>query len=380
MGNLVSSGMGENFAQEVAKFLELMKMNEGQLLEMLKGQQGQSLKFSGPFFDVLRQLVNSNGPLDLKFTILDFLKKYDSLTSSDHILKNIMSNLKNIASSMPKTHAEHLLSMLEKLSSREMMGNNPQNLEVLKNDILPFLSKYISVTKDMGSIRDLTAILTLNIAKYESGTKESFMQALRSLMSYSEVAKIMKGVTVEQLAVRLAIMGQNQGNELIDKLISIIARGMSGDAGFQNKAIFQNILTSALLNESVYMPLIHYTLPANVNGGMFFSELWIDPDAGNNGSESGERAIKLLVKFDIKEVGFFETIILAQNKNIDMELYYPEKYTGFENNMKDALTDIMARNSYTFRSLYLAKCEAPKSISEVFPKIYEGRNAVNVTV
>jgi len=63
-----------------------------------------------------------------------------------------------------------------------------------------------------------------------------------------------------------------------------------------------------------------------------------------------------------------------------MELYYPEKYVHRENDMKNALTDIMARNTFTFRSLFLAKCEAPKSISEVFPKIYDRRNAINVTV
>jgi hypothetical protein len=131
------------------------------------------------------------------------------------------------------------------------------------------------------------------------------------------------------------------------------------------------------------MPLamIIINLSGNINGGMFFSELWIDPNAEGEGAGGEEgRAVKLLIKFDIKGVGFFETIILAQNKNIDMELYYPEKYAGLEHEMKDALTDIMSRNSYSFRSLYLSKCETPKAISEVFPKIYDRRNAINVTV
>ena len=114
---------------------------------------------------------------------------------------------------------------------------------------------------------------------------------------------------------------------------------------------------------------------------MFFSELWIDPNA-NQGSEDEEegRAVKLLVKFDIRNVGFFETIILMQNKTVEMALFYPEKYKEREIEMKDALTEIMARNDLSFKSLFLAQCEKPKTISEVFPKIFERRNAINVAI
>ena len=382
MGNLVNSGIGENLTQEIARFLELIKMSPAELLEMLRGQQGQNLKFTGPFFDVLRQLVNSNAPTDLKIAILDFLRKYDSLTSSQHILNNILANLKNIASNIPASQSALLNGMIEKLSQEEMMGNNPKNLEILKNEIMPFLARYISMTKDLGAVRNLIAILTLNVARYEAGTKESFIQALRELTSYSEMSKFMRGMSVDDLAALLAKAGQNRGNELVDRLISIIARGMGGEAGAQSKAVFQNIVTSILINESVYMPLLHFTLPANVSGGMFFSELWIDPNAEKEGGEEGGggKAVKLLVKFDIRDVGFFESIILLQNKSVDMELYYPEKYKEREIEMKDALTEIMARNELSFRSLFLARVEKPKTITEVFPKIYERRNAINVAV
>jgi len=381
LANLINSGLGENFTQEISRFMELIKMSDADLLAMLKGQQGQNLKFSGPFFDVLRQIINSNAPNDLKLTILDFLRKYDSLTSSNHILKNIVANLRNIAVNLPATQGTQMLAMIDKLALEQTMGNNPQNLNVLKNEIMPFLANYVASTKDLGAVRDIIAILTLNIARYEAGAKETFMQSLRELASYSELAKVMKGVNIDVFAAQLAKAGQNVGNELIDKLINIIVKGMSGDAGLTSKGVFQNMVSSILLNESVYMPLLHYTLPANINGMMFFSELWVDPndEKGVEGEEGG-RAVKVLVKFDIRNVGFFETIILTQNKSVEMQLFYPEKYRDREIEMKDSLTEIMARNGLSFRSLFLAQVETPKSISEVFPKIYERRNAVNVTV
>jgi len=381
MGNLVNSGIGENFTQEIAKFMELIKMSDTELLAMLKGQQGQNVKFSGPFFDVLRQLVNSNASNDLKLTILNFLRKYDSLTSSGHILNNIAANLKNLAAAMPAQRGEQLAALAGKLSMEAMMGNNPQNLATLKNEIFPFLSNYVSATRDLGAVRDLIAILTLNVARYEAGTKDSFIQALRELTSFSEISKVMKNVNVDNFAALLARAGQNEGNALVDKLISIIAKGLSGEAGAHNKAVFQNMVSSILLNESVYMPLLHFTIPANISGGMFFSELWIDPNAekGTEDEEKGQ-AVKLLIKFDIKDVGFFETIILAQNKTVEMALFYPEKYREREIEMKEALTEIMARNDLSFKTLFLAQCEKPKSVSEVFPKIYERRNAINVAI
>ena len=380
LGNLVTSGMGENITNEIAKFLELIKMNDQQLLTMLKGQQGQTQKFSGPFFDVLRQLVNSNVPNDFKVTILDFLRKFDSLTSSNHIMNNITANLKGIAASIPQSQSAQLEAMIQKLSGEQMVGNNPHNLQMLKNEIFPFLANYVSTTKDLGAVRSLIAMLTLNVARYETGSMENFTQSLRELVSYSELSRVLKGVSVENLADQLIKTGQNKGNELVDRLISIIAKGMGGEAGLQSKAVFANIVSSILINESVYMPLIHLTIPADVNGGMFFSELWIDPNADQGVEGEEGRAIKILVKFDIRNVGYFETIILSQNKAVEMALFYPEKYKDREIEIKEALTGIMAKNELTFKSLFLAKCEKPKSISEVFPKIYDRRNAIDVAI
>ena len=380
MGNIVNAGIGENFAQEMAKFMQLLKVDDAQLLELLKGQQGQSVKFSGPFFDALRQVINSNAPNDLKVTILDFLRRYDNLTSSNHIMNNISANLENISSRIPNWASTQLAEMTAKLSRGEMLGNNPQNLAVLKNEIMPFLSKYIAVTKDMGTVRDLITMLTLNVARYETGTKESFMQGLRALTSYDEIGRLLRGISVDELASRLMTSGKNQGNALVDQLISVIAKGLANEAGYQNKGVFQNLVTSFLINESVYMPLLHCMIPADVNGMKFFSELWADPNAEGEGREGEGRAVKLLVKFDIKDVGFFETIILAQNRKVDMELYYPDRYVSRELEIKEAMTRIMEKNNLSFRSLFMARCETPKSISEVFPKVYERRNAINVVI
>lgn len=382
MGNLVNAGIGQGFAEEIASFMKMLSMTESQLLAMLKGQQGQNLKFSGPFFDILRQIAQTNGPVDLKNAVLDFLRRYDSLTSGKHIFNNILSNLDTIQSRMPRSIADQLAALTSRLNPNLPNGQQHANLQVLKNDIMPFLSNYISQTRDFGAVRDAITMLTLNVARYDSGTFESMLQSLRTLTSYSQLTPYLGNISVEDLATRLA-QQQNQADPLSQALVNIIARGLNGEAGAQNQLAFQNILHSMLLNQSVYMPLVHIMLPGELDGRNFFSEIWVDPnDEGNSGSDGGEggRAVKLLIKFDIQNLGFFDMVMLVQDGKVDMELLHPPNFPVTGRKLRDDLAEILAKNNLQFRSVFIGKSDKPKSISEVFPKLYEGRNAVNVTV
>ncbi|MPM56816.1 hypothetical protein SDC9_103631 [bioreactor metagenome] len=162
-------------------------------------------------------------------------------------------------------------------------------------------------------------------------------------------------------------------------------KGIKGEAGYENVDVFKNILTSMLLNESVYMPFVHIMLPMNVDNSMMFSEIWIDPDdekkqGSSQGSSKEERKAKILVKFDIKDVGFFDLIILHQNARVDMQIFCPEKVIKIDKTIKTGLKEILERNGLAVSTISVEKSNSPISISEVFPKIYERKNTVNVRV
>ena len=141
----------------------------------------------------------------------------------------------------------------------------------------------------------------------------------------------------------------NQATALQDQLVTVLTKGLDGEAGYQNLAVFQNILQSALLNESVYMPLLHMMLPVDYMGQQMFSEIWVDPD-DRTGGGLGENAIKLLLKFDIKDKGFFELIMLVDNGKVDLQLFYPDKYDAYKNQIKDGIFTIIERNDMKVRS------------------------------
>ncbi len=171
-----------------------------------------------------------------------------------------------------------------------------------------------------------------------------------------------------------------KGNGWADKFLNMVEYGVKGEAGLENKQVFQNLMNAVLLNESVYMPVLHLMLPLELNGQTMFSEMWIDPDDESGAAQGEGKKTKALLKFDIKDVGFFDAIILYGDGKMDMYLSYPEALADKEKEIQGALEAIMAQNGISFRSLILEKAAEPISISQAFPKIFERKNAVNVTV
>lgn len=381
-GSIINSGMGEGIAAEMAKYLSLMKVGDAELLNLLKGMQNSSVKFTGGFFDVLRDLMSSkNISMDAKSMILEFLRRYDAITANSHTLENIMSNLNNIADRMMRSSAEQLRELVSTLDTTAGKGNVTENLANMRENIIPFLSAYISQTKDFGSVRDNINLFILNFTRYEMGSKEGFSDALNCMLGIPEVSsKITNNMVADLVDGIFANMHGDQSKMLQDQLVSILTKGLDGQAGHQNTQLFHNILHSALLNESVYMPLLHMMLPADYNGRQMFSEIWVDPDSDERNEKETGNAIKLLVKFDIKDLGFFEMVMLVQNGKVDMQLFYPEHLEPMKNQIKEGIFTIVERNDLKFRSYLAEKCVKPKPISDVFHKLFEGRNMVNVTV
>ena len=187
MGIIVSSGMGENFTEEIANFMEMLKMTQGELVYFLKNQAASAVKFKGAFFNVLRQILDQTPSIELKTSILDFLKRYNDMSAGPHLMNQIMQNLQNIRQSIPRSYGDTLAELMSKLYTGSEQGDTTANTAVLKNEIIPYLSKYVSQTYDLGKARDWMTMLTLNIARYENGEKTAFLKAFSQMMTFGSV-------------------------------------------------------------------------------------------------------------------------------------------------------------------------------------------------
>jgi len=173
-----------------------------------------------------------------------------------------------------RSSAEQLRQLISSLDTTAGKGSVDQNLSNMRENIIPFLSKYISQTKGFGSARDNISLFILNFTRYEMGGREAFSEALNSLLGIPEVSSKVTNNMVAELVD--SIFSNTQGDHtrvLQDQLVNIITKGLDGQAGYQNTQVFQNILQSALLNESVYMPLLHLMIPADYHGRQMFSEI-----------------------------------------------------------------------------------------------------------
>lgn len=395
---IITSGLSENFAAQISQFMEMIQMDPEQLLSYIKEQASDSGKYSGIFFQTLRDVLNGTGNIELRTGILDFLKQYGDMASSDHLLNNILAELDQIIPFMYKEDGAQLTVLKEQFllpTPEQQEGKSllnaideriQQNGQLLKEEIIPFFSKYISRTRDLGRIRDIMTLVTLNTARYLNGNKENVMQSFVKLFQFADFRHRLGEIKDENLEAILnkMLIQQESGEKkaTTEEFINILRTGLKGEGGYEARQIFSNVLNALLLNESVYMPLVHLMLPMNLNGNVMFSEMWIDPDAENSGSsaDSPDRAIRILIKFDIENLGFFDVVMNYQDSKVDLMIAYPPKLRSAEKNIRNEIGKIVADNGLSFRSLALEEGHTPVSLMAVFPKIIEGRNSVNVRV
>nr|WP_294680613.1 hypothetical protein [uncultured Anaerotignum sp.] len=384
MSSLAAAGVGKDFAKEITEFLEMTQMTPEDVVKFLQEQTQANNKFSVDIFRTLSELMENTKSVELKVAILNFLKTYNDVSDSQGTLKNITAILKSMTKYMPQSYRQTLLDGMAHLQQSGRLGAEAENIAVLKQEIIPFLSNYTQRTHDMGRVRDFITLLMLNTARYENGTTEKFLADFQKMASFKEF-RMAFGEDVKAVfdAFRKEIT-EVQGNAFADKLLANMQRALNGEGGYEMKTIFQSMMQSLLLNESVYMPLQHLVVPIELFGHQIFSEFWIDPNSRQGGREKGEEAEeqvrKIFIKFDIKNVGFFDLILLHREGILEMQLRYPEELQKSEKEIKKGITDLVEKNGMTCKKLYLSKSDVPISVTEVFPEIYERKNAINVKI
>lgn len=383
MANLVEAGIGADTAEDISTFFQLLKMTDAELVEFLKNQLSGSVRFQGPFFALMREALNNAPTVEQRAAILAFLKRYSDMSSGKHLMENMKDLLSDIKKYMFHEQRELLDQLTRGLNHRGPQDTG-QNTARLQQDIIPFLAKYVAQTRNMGSLRDLVAQLTYNAARYENGDLDQLISDFKNLLKFPSFQKTFEGMDEEQLRELLMRMNFDKAAgkcAWADKFLSIVESGMRGDAGLENRQVFENVVNALLLNESVYMPVLHLMLPIELNGQLMFSEMWIDPDEdGDASSDPKERTAKLLIKFDIKDVGFFDLLMVYEKENVSMRLFYPDHLSSFESDIKKGMGEILERNGLNCEYLGVEQTKGSIPVSAVFPKIFERKNSVNVTI
>ena len=383
-GTRVSSGMEEGIAVEMSALMEMLKMDEGEFASFFRSQVELGSRFSGPLFNILREAFGSSGSEALRGNILQFLKRYSDYSSSQHVEGNLLRTLTRLTRSIPSSYGNQLLGMVSDLEGKMAKGDRSGALKLLQGTILPFLSGYTSRTNDMGLSRSLISLLSLDVARYESGSMDGVMQAFRQLGASTMLREKLGGVGEVDLLRLLqgSRFAQAAGkDQFADQLAQTAQRALRGGAGMETQEAFRNIVSAFLINESVYMPLTHVALPLEWDGKMMFSELWVDPDAEDNlkrGRGDRDNTIRFLFKVDIQDLGFFDMVLTYRQDNVDLQIFSPPSVADFAGTVQGEMGRILSENGLKPVNVQVQAMTRPLDVSAVFPKIYEGENSINV--
>ncbi|MDE7245607.1 MAG: hypothetical protein K2O18_16760 [Oscillospiraceae bacterium] len=383
-GTVVNSGMSEGIAQDMAALMQMLQMDEGEMVKFFQNQLEAGNRFSGPLFSLLQEAYGGRSSDLLRGSILQFLKRYNDYSSSQHIQNNLLRNLTQLTRSIPASFGNRLLPMVSDLEAQLMKGNRQGALKLLQNTILPFLSNYTSRTNDMGLSRNLINMLALDVARFENGTEESLLQAFHQLSVHGSLRERLGNLSDEAL-LRLLNNGSfakaAESDPFADQFAKTAARALRGGAGAEAQENFRNIISAMLVNESVFMPLNHMILPLMWDGRMMFSEVWVDPDAEENmkrGQGDQDNVIRFLFKMDIQDLGFFDMVLTYRRDNVDIQVFCPRKVAPFADTVSGELTRILTDNGLQANNVLVRQLEQPVPISSVFPQIFRGGSGVDV--
>ena len=378
---LAQSGVKDGTAGELAHFFSLIGMKEPDMASYIKEQTSLGIRFNGPFFDLLRKVLRETDSVELKTGILDFARRYADMSAGEHLIQNIAKALERCREYMFSKPAGELGRMAAalKCGGPHVNGEVQENAKLLKEKILPFLNQYISAVHDRGELRNYAADIAYQLARYENGSMDGLLQAFRRLLGYQGFKKVFGGVD-EALAESILEKSARPENGWEKEFLQFLRTGMEGKSGAEAKQITQGLIQSVLLNESVYMPVLHLLLPMVIEDRLLYTEMWIDPDDKTASSGDEGHAVKALIKFDIEQLGFFDLFFIFNNGKMEMQLDYPERFRKMDREIRQRIGKIMAENGIRLQTLVTGVSTESIPVSEAFPEIYERMNTVNVRV
>ena len=87
-----------------------------------------------------------------------------------------------------------------------------------------------------------------------------------------------------------------------------------------------------------------------------------------------------MLKMDIQSLGLFDIVLMAKDREVEIQIACPEKVSSFSRQIEQGVSEILTRNGLTPAKVVARQMMRPVTLTEVFPKIFEGKNSVDVKV
>jgi hypothetical protein len=381
MGHAGAVGTDDALASQLSSAMEAANLTQDQLMEFLSQQLQSGSRFQGALFSLLRGAYSKASTDNLQTDILQFLKSYLDYASTDHIEGRILGELDQMADAMPDRWSVKLEDLSIQLKNGVAAGDREGNLGLIRRSVIPLMSQYVDATHDMGLPRKLLSLLTLDLARYENGSKENLLQTFHQLKGYAALKNQLGAINDEALMKLLkteAFSAPSAANQFADRLADSATLAMRGTGNAETQQAVQQLVAAMLMNESVYMPVNHYLLPFEQS----FADLWVDPNDRDGASDEGQNqsAVKLLLQINTPSFGRFDVVVTDRDLDVDIQIACPDGAVPFSKEIEQSVSKIVTDCGLNPTGVQARGVDRPLTLSQVFPKIYEGRDSVNVKV
>lgn len=376
-------GAGLNPA--LAQLFQGLQVNPEQLLTLLKGMMSADQRFRGPLFDVLRDALRHGASQGMKEDIAQFLRKFSDFSATPHIERSLARNIQQMSWFMPQRFSDALDGHLRQLNTLLAKSDRAGALALLQKTFLPYMSDYVSQVHDRGIARNLLSMLVLDIARYENGSPQNLLQSFYQLFSYTPIKDAFGNLdqnAILQMLSEHTAPPNDASTSILDQLSELSARTMRGEGSTSLQQTLQELMRSVLVNQSVFMPLAHAMLPIIMDGKAMFSELWVDADAEQQSNgRSASKEMRMLLKFDIQDLGNFDLVITYHDDGVvDAQLNCPPHLTQFTDLFASKMTKMAENAGLKPSAIRASPATRRTTLTEVFPKILERMNSLNVTI
>ena len=383
-GVISTPGLQQGIAQEMAQLLEMLQVDAEGFRQLFMEQVQGGNRFSGPLFSLLRQTYGSLSGDHVRQSILEFAKRYSDFSSTAHIGRNMTSLLQQITERLPRSWQDNMNQLLAQLENGLASGSRADNLKLLQGEVIPYLGSYVERTHDMGPLREMLNRLVLDVARYENGSEGQLLQSFRQMEGYSE---LLKGLNQLDDSAILKLLRENDftraaGSRFAEGLAHAASQALRGLYGHEVQESFAELVRALLIQESVYMPLNHMLFPVEWQGKMMYSEMWVDPDAEEQGGSGQEQdhKVQFLFKLDLESLGFLEIALSSRQDQVEMQIYGPDTVQANSGLIAEDMRDILTSHGLASKDVRVSKLERPLTLTEVFPNLFEGKRGVNVKI
>ncbi len=384
--NLIPTTENAEIPAELDALVQMLPQNESQAVELLRQQVSGGTKFTGELFDLLRDAYSQSTTKEAKNEILQFVRRFNDYTSSDHIEHAMLRTLEQLEKTSPREYSAELKELTQTLKTQLSDNERPAALKLLQGKVLPFLREIGDRHPDIRLPNTLISIFKPLAARYENSSEEGLLQAFRQLVEHNTTIKSHLGKRstgdLMKLVRETDFARARENQRFAEQLAKTADWAMKGKGGGEPRKMFRQMISNLLMNKSVYLPLEHAILPMEWNGKQVVAELWADPDARNGPQSENEddRLIRFLLHMDIPGLGPVDLALANCGETVDMELACPEAVVPFSMLIQTEMTRILENNGFKPSAIQIKKWEKPLSLATAFPKITKGENGVNMKI